>query len=59
MDKEGEEEMVNIDPKKTRRRSPVVMTYIKGFSEQLRRTFRKDEVLAYFKSSHTQRQLLV
>ena len=59
MDKEGEEETVNIEPKKTRKRYPVVILYIKGFSEQLRRTFIKYEVLAYFNPSNTLRQLLV
>ena len=41
MDKECEEETVNVDPMKTRKRYLVVILYIKGFSKQLRRTFRQ------------------
>ena len=53
VDKKCKEEIVNDDPKKTRKKYPVIIPYIKGFSEQLRRTFRKYEVQAYFKPSNT------
>ena len=59
MHKECEEEIVNVEPKKIRKRYPVVIPYIKDFSDQLRRTFKKYEVPAYFKPSNTLRQLLV
>lgn len=38
---------------------PVVIPYVKGVSEQLRRTFKRFEVPLYFKPSNTLRQLLV
>ena len=41
MDKEFEEETVNVDPTKTRMRYLVVILYIKCFSKQLKRTFRQ------------------
>ena len=34
-----EKECENVDPKKTRKRYPVVIPHIEGFSEQLRRIF--------------------
>ncbi len=38
---------------------PVVVPYIKGVAEQLRRVFKQYDVPAYFKPSNTLKQLLV
>ena len=59
VDKQCEEETVNADPKKTRKRYPFVIPYIKVVLEWLRRTLRKYEVSTYFKTSNTLRQLVV
>ena len=61
-DNEGEP---NSDPQVTpiapvkRKRYPIVIPYIKGTSEELRRIFKKYEVPCYFKPTNTLRQLLV
>ena len=38
---------------------PVVLPYVRGISEQLKRVFRSFDILAYFKMTNTLRQLLV
>ncbi len=38
---------------------PIVIPYIKGVSEELRRVFKRYEVPTYFKPTNTLRQLLV
>ena len=43
----------------TPKKYPVVIPYIKGLSEQLRRMFKKFNVPVYFKPNNTLRQLLV
>ena len=61
-DKEGQEETVEVKPVKTpnkSRKSPVVLPYIRGFSEELRRVFGAFGVPTYFKPTNTLRQLLV
>ena len=57
VDKECEEETVNVDPQKIRKRDPVLITYIKGFLEELR-TFRIVESMRYLHTSNTLSQLL-
>ena len=52
----GAESGVNSRPS---RRYPVVIPYIRGLSEELRRTFKKYDVRMYFKPTNTLRQLLV
>ena len=42
-----------------RKKRPVVVPYIRGFSEELKRIFGGFGVPTYFKSSNTLRQLLV
>ena len=41
----------------TCKKSPVVLFYIKGVSEQIRRVFKQYDILAYFKTENTLRQL--
>jgi hypothetical protein len=45
--------------KPQKRTYPVVLPYIRGFSEQLRRVFKHYNIPAFFKPSNTLRQLLV
>jgi hypothetical protein len=42
-----------------KKRQPVVIPYIKGVSEQLRRVFKEYEIVTYFKPFNTIRQMLV
>ena len=54
---------INLHPPQTvshnKRKFPVVIPYIKGVSEELRRLFKRYEVPMYFKPTNTLRQLLV
>ena len=51
---------VTSQPKREERKTrPVVIPYIRCFSEELKRTFCGFRVLMYFKSSNTLQQLLV
>ena len=45
--------------KERNKKIPVVIPYIKGFSEQIRRVLGKDVIPTYFKPTNTLRQLLV
>ena len=42
-----------------KKKYPVVLLYVRGISEQLRRVFRSFDIPAYFKPNNTLRQLLV
>ncbi|XP_064635226.1 uncharacterized protein LOC135492606 [Lineus longissimus] len=46
-------------PSTAKNRYPVVLPYIKGFSEELRRILKGYNIQAYFKPTNTLRQLLV
>ena len=54
----SEEAQVTLDKEKAKK-IPVVIPYIKGFSEQIRRVFGRYGTPTYFKSTNTLRQLLV
>ena len=57
---DGQDTVRNITTKKpTCKKSPVVLPYIKGVSEQIRRVFKQYDVPAYFKPMNNLRQLLV
>lgn len=43
----------------TKKKHPVVIPYIRGISEQLRRAFKQHHIPTYFKPANTLRQLLV
>ena len=43
----------------TKKKYPVVLPYVRGISEQLRRVFRAFDIPAYFKQTNTLWQLLV
>ena len=43
----------------TMKKYSVVLPYVRGISEQLRRVFRSFDMLEYFKPSNTLQQLLV
>ena len=53
------EEVLTSGAKSEVRKRPVVVPYIRGFSEELKRIFGGFGVPTYFKSSNTLRQLLV
>ena len=46
-------------PEPVNKKIPVVIPYIKGFSEQIRRVLRKYGISTYFKPTNVLRQLLV
>ena len=46
-------------PEKTKKGYPVVIPYVKGLSEQVRRVMRGYEVKVYFKPTNTLRQILM
>ncbi|MCG8430833.1 MAG: hypothetical protein MJA29_06655, partial [Candidatus Omnitrophica bacterium] len=48
-----------VTPRVERKRYPVVIPYIKGFSEELRRILKRYNIQTYFKPTNTLRQLLV
>ena len=52
-------EIVVTSEKEKKQKIPVVIPYIKNFSEQLRRIFGKYGIPTYFKPTNTLRQLLV
>ena len=57
---DGQDTVRNITTKKpTCYKSPVVLPYIKGVSEQIRRVFKQYDVLAYFKPMNNLLELLV
>ena len=57
---DGQDTVRNTTIKKpTCKKSPVVLPYIKGVSEQIRRVFKQHDVPAYSKPMNTLRQLLV
>ena len=43
----------------TKKKYPVVLPYVRGISEQLRRVFRSFNIPAYFKPTKTLQQVLV
>ena len=45
--------------KSTSKKSPVVLPYIKGVSEQIRRIFKQYDIPIYFKPMNTLHQLLI
>ena len=55
----SEEELTSGAKREQRKRIPVVIPYIRGFSEELKRIFGGFGVRTYFKHSNTLRQLLV
>ena len=59
--KEGrrEEELTSGVKREERKKRPVIIPYIRGFSEELKRIFGGFRVPTYFKPSNTLRQLLV
>ena len=52
-------ETVETSMKEKSKKIPVVIPYVKGFSEQMRRAFGKYGIPTYFKPTNTLRQLLV
>ena len=58
-EKEATSEVMVTSDKERKKKIPVVIPYIKGFSEQIRRVFGKYGFPAYFKPTNTLRQLLV
>ena len=54
-----EEELTSGAKREKRKKGPVVIPYIRGFSEELKRIFGGFGVPMYFKPSNTLRQLLV
>ena len=54
-----EEELTSGVKREERKKRPVIIPYIRGFSEELKRIFGGFGVPAYFKPSNTLRQLLV
>ena len=61
MEEEGErfEEVTEPPDKERTEKIPVVIPYIKGFSQQLRLVFGRYIVAIYFRPTNTLRQLLV
>jgi hypothetical protein len=49
----------NVPAQSTQKRPPIVIPYIKGVSEQLRRIYKTHHIPTYFKPINTLRQLLV
>ena len=58
---DGDQNMLSdtTTKKPTCKKSPEVLPYIKGVSEQIRRVFKQYDVPAYFKPMNSLRQLLV
>ena len=52
-------ETVETSVKETSKKVSVVIPYVKGFSEQMRRVYGKYGIPTYFKPTNTLRQLLV
>ena len=52
-------ETVETSVKEKSKKIPVVIPYVKGFSKQMRRVYRKYGIPTYFKPTNTLRQLLV
>ena len=52
-------ETVKTSMKEKSKKIPVVIPYVKGFSEQIRRVYGKYGIPTYFKPTNTLRQLLV
>ena len=59
--KREEEEMTTVTTgvKRKDKKRPVIIPYSRGFSEELKRTFREYGIPTYFKPTNTLRQLLV
>ena len=59
--KRGEEEATTVTTgvKREDKKRPVIIPYIRGFSEELKRTFGGYGIPTYFKPTNTLRQLLV
>ena len=56
---ETSRETAETSTKEKSKKIPVVIPYVKGFSEHMRRVFGKYGIPAYFKPTNTLRQLLV
>ena len=60
MDSQSAQNRIGVrgEDKKKRRKRPIVIPYVKGVSETIRRVFRKYDIPLYFKPMNTLRQLL-